>query len=101
MPLSIFGKITVSCFYYFVGIFILDTFVALKMLDQVTPEMKKLGEGALPDGGFYPVSIMILSLLFILIIAVFNNHMNQIDNHNLITLIIINSLFCIPVAVGA
>ena len=35
---------------------VLDTFVALKMLDQVTPEMKKLGEGALPDGGFYPVS---------------------------------------------
>lgn len=35
---------------------VLDTFVALKMLDQVTPEMKLLGEGALPDGGFYPVS---------------------------------------------
>jgi hypothetical protein len=26
------------------------------MLDKVTPEMKKLGEGALPyDGGLYPV----------------------------------------------
>lgn len=53
------------------------------MLDQVTPEMKKLGEGALPDGGFYPVSLMMLlsSLSVILIIAVFNN---QIDIYHLI-----------------
>lgn len=51
------------------------------MLDQVTPEMKKLGEGALPDGGFYPVSSIILlsSLSFILITAVFNIQMNQIE----------------------
>lgn len=29
---------------------------ALKMLKDVTPEMKKLGEGAIPyDGGLYPV----------------------------------------------
>lgn len=56
----------------FIGIQVLDTFVALKMLDQVTPEMKKLGEGALPDGGFYPVSPMISSSSFTLIIAEFN-----------------------------
>lgn len=38
------------------GIDIKDTFDALKMLGDVTPEMKKLGEGAIPfDGGFYPV----------------------------------------------
>ena len=85
------------------------------MLDQVTPEMKKLGEGALPDGGFYPVSFMIsssssllslssslsLSLSVIVIIAVFNYQMNQIDIHYLIILIMNISLFCISVAMGA
>ena len=41
---------------YPVGINVTDTFEAIKMLDKVTPEMKKLGEGALPyDGGLYPV----------------------------------------------
>jgi len=31
---------------------------ALKMLKDVTPEMKKLGEGAIPyDGGLYPVRV--------------------------------------------
>jgi hypothetical protein len=52
------------------------------MLDQVTPEMKKLGEGALPDGGFYPVSFVTSSLsplIFILMIAVFHYQMSQID----------------------
>lgn len=34
------------------------------MLDDVTPEMRKLGEGALPDGGFYPVSESHFSVLF-------------------------------------
>ena len=37
------------------GIDVKDTFEAIKALDQVTPEMKKLGEGAIPyDGGLYP-----------------------------------------------
>ena len=37
------------------GINVIDTFVAIQRLDQVTPEMKKLGEGAIPyDGGLYP-----------------------------------------------
>ena len=37
------------------GINVKDTFEAIKALDQVTPEMKKLGEGAIPyDGGLYP-----------------------------------------------
>ena len=41
---------------FLIGVHVLDTFEALKMLDKVTPEMRKLGEGALPDGGLYPVS---------------------------------------------
>ena len=37
------------------GINVIDTFVAIQRLNQVTPEMKKLGEGAVPyDGGLYP-----------------------------------------------
>mmetsp|Transcript_30783 Transcript_30783/g.51501 ORF Transcript_30783/g.51501 Transcript_30783/m.51501 type:complete len:469 (-) Transcript_30783:117-1523(-) len=37
------------------GIDIKDTFAAAKMLDKVAPEMKALGDGAIPyDGGFYP-----------------------------------------------
>lgn len=39
------------------GIDVKDTFEAIKMLKNVAPEMKKLGEGAIPyDGGLYPVS---------------------------------------------
>ena len=38
------------------GINVIDTFDAIKMLDKVTLEMKQLGEGAIPyDGGLYPV----------------------------------------------
>jgi hypothetical protein len=38
------------------GINVIDTFEAIKMLDKVTPEMKKLGDGAIPySGGLYPV----------------------------------------------
>ena len=37
------------------GINVTDTFEAIKMLDKVTPEMKKLGDKAIPyDGGLYP-----------------------------------------------
>jgi hypothetical protein len=37
------------------GIKVKDTLEAIKQLDQVTPEMKKLGEGAIPyNGGLYP-----------------------------------------------
>jgi hypothetical protein len=69
-------------FFYVLGILILDTFVALKMLDQVTPEMKKLGEGALPDGGFYPVSFITLSssssvILIIFIIIIIISHLDH------------------------
>jgi hypothetical protein len=40
------------------GINVLDTFEAIKGLDKVDPEMKKLGAGAIPyDGGLYPVSV--------------------------------------------
>jgi hypothetical protein len=40
------------------GINVKDTFEAIKMLDQVSPEMKKLGAGAIPyDGGLYPVRV--------------------------------------------
>ena len=39
------------------GINVLDTFEAIKGLNKVDPEMKKLGAGAIPyDGGLYPVS---------------------------------------------
>jgi hypothetical protein len=47
---------TAFFFIFPIGINVTDTFEAIKMLDKVTPEMKKLGEGALPyDGGLYPV----------------------------------------------
>lgn len=37
------------------GINVTDTFEAIKMLDKVTPEMKLLGDKAIPyDGGLYP-----------------------------------------------
>ena len=47
------------------------------MLDQVTPEMRKLGEGALPDGGLYPVKSKIL-ILFISDIFQSNNETDRI-----------------------
>ena len=41
------------------GIKIRDLSDAFKMLKDVTKEMKKLGEGAIPyDGGLYPVSFI-------------------------------------------
>ena len=47
------------------GIKVKDTFDAIKMLDKVTPEMKKLGEGAIPyDGGLYPVKIQIRQKIY-------------------------------------
>lgn len=37
------------------GITVTDTLQAIRMLDKVSPEMKKLGAGAIPyDGGLYP-----------------------------------------------
>ena len=37
------------------GIKVMDTLESIKALDRVSPEMKKLGEGAIPyDGGLYP-----------------------------------------------
>ena len=40
------------------GINVTDTFDAIKMLDKVTPEMRALGDGAIPyDGGLYPVRL--------------------------------------------
>ena len=42
----------------------IDTFEAIKMLDKVSLEMKKLGEGAVPyDGGLYPVSTVLKQIM--------------------------------------
>ena len=46
------------------GINVIDTFEAIKMLDKVSLEMKKLGEGAVPyDGGLYPVSTVLKQIM--------------------------------------
>ena len=39
------------------------------MLDQVSPAMKKLGQGAIPyDGGLYPVSFVISLYILVLLL---------------------------------
>jgi hypothetical protein len=54
------------------GIKVSSTFDAIKMLKNVEPSMKILGEGAIPfDGGLYPVSSIIIFFIIILIFLLF------------------------------